>query len=111
MEEVVTVGLDIAKSVFQVRGVDAAGRVVMQRKPPADGCARRRTGARERDGRERARSRTLSLVGFGGGPLRPMGGSRSCRPDGPRTPAESPGQRRRVRSGNLRPSVRDCARR
>ena len=32
MEEVVTVGLDIAKSVFQVHGVDAEGRVVMQRK-------------------------------------------------------------------------------
>ena len=28
MEEVVTVGLDIAKSVFQVHGVDAAGQVV-----------------------------------------------------------------------------------
>jgi transposase len=28
MEEVVTVGLDIAKSVFQVHGVDAEGRVV-----------------------------------------------------------------------------------
>ena len=32
MEEVVTVGLDIAKSVFQVHAVDAAGRVVVQRK-------------------------------------------------------------------------------
>ena len=32
MEEVVTVGLDIAKSVFQVHGVDAAGQVVVQRK-------------------------------------------------------------------------------
>jgi transposase len=32
MEEVVTVGLDIAKSVFQVHGVDAEGRVVVQRK-------------------------------------------------------------------------------
>jgi len=31
MEEVVTVGLDIAKSVFQVHGVDAEGRVVVQR--------------------------------------------------------------------------------
>jgi transposase len=32
MEEVVTVGLDIAKSVFQVHGVDAAGAVVLQRR-------------------------------------------------------------------------------
>jgi transposase len=31
MGEVVTVGLDIAKSVFQVHGVDAEGRVVVQR--------------------------------------------------------------------------------
>jgi len=31
MGEVVTVGLDIAKSVFQVHGVDAEGRVVLQR--------------------------------------------------------------------------------
>jgi transposase len=33
MEEVVTVGLDIAKSVFQVHGVDAAGAVVLRRRP------------------------------------------------------------------------------
>jgi transposase len=32
MGEVVTVGLDIAKSVFQVHGVDVEGRVVVQRK-------------------------------------------------------------------------------
>lgn len=32
MEEVVTVCLDIAKSVFQVHGVDAEGQVVVQRK-------------------------------------------------------------------------------
>lgn len=32
MEGVVTVGLDIAKSVFQVHGVDAAGQVLVQRK-------------------------------------------------------------------------------
>ena len=32
MEEVVTVGLDIAKSVFQVHAVDAEGQVVVQRK-------------------------------------------------------------------------------
>jgi transposase len=32
MEEVVTVGLDIAKAVFQVHGVDAEGQVVVQRR-------------------------------------------------------------------------------
>ena len=32
MEEVVVVGLDIAKSVFQVHGVSAAGAVVVQRR-------------------------------------------------------------------------------
>jgi len=32
MGEVVSVGLDIAKSVFQVHGVDAEGQVVVQRK-------------------------------------------------------------------------------
>ena len=31
MQMVTTVGLDIAKSVFQVHGVDAAGRVVIRR--------------------------------------------------------------------------------
>ena len=32
MENVVTIGLDIAKSVFQVHGVDAAGDVAVWRK-------------------------------------------------------------------------------
>ena len=30
MEEVSTIGLDLAKSVFQVHGIDAAGRVVVR---------------------------------------------------------------------------------
>ena len=30
MQAITTIGLDIAKSVFQVHGVDAAGQVVMQ---------------------------------------------------------------------------------
>jgi transposase len=29
MGEVITIGVDIAKSVFQIHGVDAAGTVVM----------------------------------------------------------------------------------
>lgn len=32
MEAVVTIGLDIAKSVFQVHGVDAVGEVVIRRR-------------------------------------------------------------------------------
>jgi transposase len=32
MQEVTTIGLDIAKSVFQVHGVDAAGKVIIRRK-------------------------------------------------------------------------------
>ena len=31
MQTVTTIGLDIAKSVFQVHGVDAAGQVVIRR--------------------------------------------------------------------------------
>lgn len=31
MQSISTIGLDIAKSVFQVHGVDAAGQVVMRR--------------------------------------------------------------------------------
>ena len=61
MGQVITIGLDIAKSVFQVHGVDAAGEVVMRRqlrraqllaffgKQPAclvgiEACAQRTTG-------------------------------------------------------------------
>ena len=31
MNEVITIGVDLAKSVFQVHGVDAEGAVVMRR--------------------------------------------------------------------------------
>jgi transposase len=31
MQSIATIGLDIAKSVFQVHGVDAAGQVVLRR--------------------------------------------------------------------------------
>jgi transposase len=31
MQSITTIGLDIAKSVFQVHGVDAAGQVVIRR--------------------------------------------------------------------------------
>ena len=32
MEQVTTIGLDIAKSVFQVHGIDATGKVVLRRR-------------------------------------------------------------------------------
>jgi transposase len=32
MGQVVTIGLDLAKSVFQAHGVDAAGEIVIRRK-------------------------------------------------------------------------------
>ena len=35
MQTITTIGLDIAKSVFQVHGVDAAGEVVIRRLPPS----------------------------------------------------------------------------
>ncbi len=31
MNEVITIGLDLAKNVFQIHGVDASGRVVIRR--------------------------------------------------------------------------------
>ena len=33
MGEVITIGVDLAKSVFQVHGADAAGRVAVRRQP------------------------------------------------------------------------------
>jgi transposase len=35
MQAITTIGLDIAKSVFQVHGVDAAGQVVIRRQVEA----------------------------------------------------------------------------
>jgi transposase len=32
MENITTIGLDIAKHVFQVHGVDSAGNIVMKRR-------------------------------------------------------------------------------
>jgi transposase len=32
MQAVTTIGLDIAKSVFQIHGIDAAGNVIVRRK-------------------------------------------------------------------------------
>ncbi len=43
MAEVVTIGLDIAKSVFQVHGIDAAGAVVLRRQVRRAHSATRRT--------------------------------------------------------------------
>ena len=44
MGEITTVGLDIAKSVFQVLGTDADGRVLVQRKLTRAGAAFLRVG-------------------------------------------------------------------
>ena len=46
MQTITTIGLDIAKSVFQVHGVDAAGQVVIRRQ-----LKRRRVLAFARKGR------------------------------------------------------------
>ena len=39
MQTTTTIGLDIAKSVFQVHGVDAAGQVVIRRQLKAAWCS------------------------------------------------------------------------
>jgi hypothetical protein len=36
--KIVTIGLDTAKSWFQVHGVDESGQVVLRRKLPAERC-------------------------------------------------------------------------
>ena len=43
MLTVTTIGLDIAKSVFQVHGVDACGQVVIRRQLKRRGIRARRT--------------------------------------------------------------------
>jgi transposase len=40
MDQITTIGLDIAKSVFQVRGVSATGAVVVRRRLRRSGVAR-----------------------------------------------------------------------
>ena len=37
MEQITTVGIDLAKSVFSLHGVDGAGRVVLKRTVRRDG--------------------------------------------------------------------------
>jgi hypothetical protein len=34
MQTITTIGLDVAKSVLQVHGIDAKGKVLIRRKPP-----------------------------------------------------------------------------
>jgi len=36
MSEIITVGLDLAKNVFQAHGADASGRAVLRKKPRRD---------------------------------------------------------------------------
>jgi transposase len=40
MQTITTIGLDIAKSVFQVHGIDAAGQVVIRHSRPQRGSHR-----------------------------------------------------------------------
>ena len=42
MQTITTIGLDLAKSVFQVHGVDAGGQVIVRKQPfpPNDGSLR-----------------------------------------------------------------------
>jgi transposase len=47
MQMVTTVGLDIAKSVFQVHGVDATGQVVIRRQLRSAGLLLRRHDQRQ----------------------------------------------------------------
>ena len=46
--EITTIGLDLAKQVFQVHGVDASGEVVVRRRLRR-GAVRRPAGARGED--------------------------------------------------------------
>jgi hypothetical protein len=55
MQTVTTIGLDIAKSVFQVNGVDAQGNVVVRRQ-----LKRRQVVARRSNGIKSRRSITIS---------------------------------------------------
>jgi hypothetical protein len=43
MQTVTTIGLDIAKSVFQVHGVDAAGQVVIRYSTPVRSASNSRS--------------------------------------------------------------------
>lgn len=53
MSEIITVGLDLAKNVFQVHGAEAAGRAVLRQKLRRDqvlAILRTASGLRCRDG-------------------------------------------------------------
>ena len=39
MSEIITVGLDLAKNVFQVQGADGTGRAVLRKPQEAEACA------------------------------------------------------------------------
>jgi hypothetical protein len=65
MQTITTVGLDIAKSVFQAHGVDAGGQVIIRRHLKRRGRAmlKRRDGQRVRRNATRSRfSSPVSLV-------------------------------------------------
>ena len=68
MQSISTIGLDIAKSVFQVHGVDAAGQVVLRRQ-----LRRRYASGRKRLFRVRSATSKLARIG---GHLRALGTER-----------------------------------
>jgi hypothetical protein len=68
MQAVKTIGLDIAKSVFQVHGVDAEGRVMSKQRPAKIENNSDPNGARLADGRLRPADYTAG-PGAGRGPL------------------------------------------
>ena len=84
MQAVTTIGLDIAKSVFQVHGIDAEGKVVIRRSSTAATC-----GAEPISCRHAVGQRPSELVA-GGAQLRPFSqavpiskrSGRRCSPSG-----------------------------
>jgi len=61
MQTVTTIGLDIAKSVFQVHGVDAAGQVLIRRQLKRRYCAGLLSKAATMSGRHRS-VRVITLL-------------------------------------------------
>ena len=61
MLEVSTIGLDLAKNVFQVHGANASGEVVFRW--TEDGCAGREFARRAREDEEAKRLTTIPGIG------------------------------------------------
>jgi hypothetical protein len=50
MPEIVTIGLDIAKNVFQLHGVDRSGTIVLRKAQPASRLLQHPSALPDRDG-------------------------------------------------------------